>query len=191
MALPALKNEGYTYEDYLHWPDEERWEIIDGEAYDMSPAPLIRHQNIVLNLSYELKKALGKKCPVFIAPADVVFDEYNVVQPDVFAVCDRSIITEKNIQGAPVLIIEVISPSTSLKDRREKKNLYEHFGVREYILVFPEDCTVERYVLKKGVYGTADIFNWNEELPLVSFDVKIALWEIFEKEKDAGEHARV
>ncbi len=186
MALPALKNEAYTYEDYQHWPDSERWEIIEGEAYDMSPAPLIRHQNIVLNISYELKKSLGKKCPVFIAPADVVFDEYNVVQPDVFAVCDRNMITEKNIQGAPVLIIEVISPSTSLKDRREKKNLYERFGVKEYILVFPDDCTAERYVLKKGGYGAPEIFNWDEELPLASFDVKILLWEIFEKEKDAG-----
>ena len=183
MAAPALKSNGYTYEDYQNWPDGERWEIIDGEAYDMSPAPLIRHQRITGNFFHVLKNSIDRQCPVFDAPTDVVFDEYNVVQPDVFAVCDRNIITEKNIQGIPVLIIEVTSPSTSLKDRREKKNLYEHFGVKEYIIVFPEDSTVERYVLKKGAYGPAEIFNWDEELPLISFDLHIRLWEIFEKEK--------
>ncbi len=188
MAVPALKNEGFTYQDYQDWPETERWEIIKGIPFNMSPAPLIRHQNIVLNTAFALKNELGKECRTFIAPTDVVLDEENVVQPDVFAVCDRSIITEKNIQGVPLLIIEVLSPSTSVKDRRDKKRLYEKFGVQEYIIIMPEYHTVERYVLTKGKYASPDIFNWDEELPLFSFDLKIPLWEIFEKDKSENEN---
>ena len=64
----------------------------------------------------------GKTCKPFVAPTDVVFDEYNVVQPDLLVVCDRSKITEANIQGAPDMVVEILSPSTSRRDRREKKN---------------------------------------------------------------------
>jgi Uma2 family endonuclease len=70
-----------------------------------------------------------------------------------------------------------------VKDRREKKNLYEKFGVKEYILVFPEREYVERYCLEKGKYGSPEIFNWDEILNLTVFDFEINLWEIFEKEK--------
>jgi Uma2 family endonuclease len=92
-------------------------------------------------------------------------------------------ITEDNIQGSPDLIVEVISEGTEVKDRREKKNLYEKFGVKEYILVFPEREYVERYCLKKGKYGSPEIFNWDEILKLTVFEFEINLWEIFEKEK--------
>ena len=92
-------------------------------------------------------------------------------------------ITEDNIQGSPDLIVEVISEGTEVKDRREKKNLYEKFGVKEYILVFPEREYLERYCLKKGKYGSPEIFNWDEILKLTVFEFKINLWEIFEKEK--------
>ena len=87
-----------------------------------------------------------------------------------------------NIQGAPNLIIEIVSPSTELKDRREKKNLYEKFGVKEYIIVFSEREYLERYVLENGKYGAPEIMNWDEVLKLKAFDIEINLWEIFEKE---------
>ena len=90
MGLAAKKEEGYTYNDYITWPDEERWEIIDVEAYDMSPAPRVKHQTIVTQLARKLgDKAEEKGCRLFVAPTDVVFDEYNIVQPDVFVVCDK------------------------------------------------------------------------------------------------------
>ncbi len=113
--------------------------------------------------------------------SNVVFDEENVVQPDVFVVCDRSKITPQNIQGAPDLIIEVISSSTELRDRREKKNLYERFGVREYIIVFPDREYIERYVLKYKKYQTPEIFNWDETIRLATLKIDIRLQEIFEK----------
>ena len=186
MALSQKTKKGFTYADYLTWPDDERWELINGEAYNMTPAPTTRHQNIVYNVSFILKsKLLNKSCRPFVAPTDVVFSEYDVVQPDVFVVCDEKKITEANIQGAPDLIVEVLSPATALKDKREKKNLYEKYGVKEYIIVDPAAQYVERFLLEEGgLYVKSEIFGPKEVLPLVSLkEIEIPLWEIFEVEE--------
>ncbi len=185
MPITQQTDRRSDYNDYLSWPDDERWEIIDGEAYNMSPAPKVKHQIISGNLFSEMKNQLKKKSKngtPFSAPTDVVFDDYNVVQPDIFVVCDKSKITENNIKGAPKLIIEITSFSTVLKDKREKRALYEKFGVSEYILIHPENEYVEQFFLTDGKYGAADILNWDEELKLKAFDIIIYLWEIFEKE---------
>ncbi|MCK4468092.1 MAG: Uma2 family endonuclease [Desulfobacterales bacterium] len=186
MALSQKTKKGFTYADYLTWPDDERWELINGEAYNMTPAPTTRHQNIVYNVSFILKsKLLNKSCRPFVAPTDVVLSEYDVVQPDVFVVCDEKKITEANIQGAPDLIVEVLSPATALKDKREKKNLYEKYGVKEYIIVDPAAQYVERFLLEEGgLYVKSEIFGPKEVLPLVSLkEIEIPLWEIFEVEE--------
>lgn len=185
----ALKKERYTYEDYITWPDDERWEIINGEAYCMSPAPKIRHQKILSKLDYEFSRQL-KRCFHFIAPVDVVFDRYNIVQPDLFVVCSRKKITEDNIQGAPDLIIEITSQTTELKDRREKKNLYERFKVKEYIIINPESEYVEQYILDKGRYRAPKIYGWNEVLKSSILPVELNLWEIFGKKRPENEKNR-
>jgi Uma2 family endonuclease len=107
-----------------------------------------------------------------------------VVQPDVFVVCDRAKITEANIQGAPDLVIEVVSPSTGIKDKREKRHLYEKFGVREYLLVDPALKSVERFTLgTDALYGRGDVFGPTEMLPLLSVEgITINLQEVFEDE---------
>jgi len=175
---------GFTYRDYVRWPEDERWEIIAGEAHAMTPAPSIRHQRISRFLISSLHDFLkNRECEPFEAPTDVVFDERNVVQPDLLVVCDKSKITENNIQGAPDLIIEILSPSTALKDKREKKALYERFGVREYLIVYPGEEIVERYVLADGGFAPPDLFGWEETLPLATFpDLSLNLWEIFDRE---------
>ena len=184
MSLVRKTNKRYTYQDYLEWPDGKSWEIIDGEAYDMSPAPKTRHQNISWNLirTINFQELKLKNCVPFSAPTDIVFDEYNVVQPDIFIVCDKKKITEDNIQGAPDLIMEITSPSTELRDRRAKLKLYERFGVKEYIIVFPDREYVERYVLENDRYGAPEIFNWDERLKLMTFDMELNLREVFKKE---------
>ena len=186
MGAPARKlDERYTYSDYLTWDDGKRWEIINGEVWDMTPAPLLKHQRISRNLFFRLIEFLeSKSCEVFDAPTDVVFDEDNVVQPDILVVCDRSKPTDACVKGAPDLIVEILSPSTGLKDRREKKALYERFGVREFILVDPANEIVERYTLTEGRYGSPDIFGWNEAMSLTLFpELELNLWEIFDKER--------
>jgi len=184
MPIAKRIKRRFTYQDYLSWPEEGRWEVIDGIAYNMSPAPTVRHQRISRNLSGILytQREKFRPCEFFEAPTDVVFDEFNVVQPDIFIVCDKDKITEDNIKGAPDLIIEITSPSTEVKDRREKLKLYEHFGLKEYIILFSEREYLERYVLKKNRYNVPEILNWNEVLKIKSFDIEIRLWEIFEKE---------
>jgi Uma2 family endonuclease len=174
----------WTYTDYLTWDDGQRWEIIDGEAYAMSPAPVLRHQVIIGNIFTLFHVFLrGKSCRPFIAPTDVVFDDENVVQPDMVVVCDPNKLAGANIQGAPDLIIEILSPATNLRDRRKKKALYERFGVKEYLIVDPVAETVDRYLLVDEKYGAPEIFDWSEPLTLHLFpELTLNLWEIFEKE---------
>lgn len=114
----------YTVQDYLAWDDESRWELIEGVAYNMSPAPSVKHHDLSVNLySFLRDKLKGKPCKPFIAPVDVILSERDVVQPDVFVVCDPCKINDKDIQGTPDFIAEVLSPGTSRKDLREKKAL--------------------------------------------------------------------
>lgn len=186
MASTAEKIETrFTYADYAKWDDDQRWELIDGFAYNMTPAPRTKHQDLLGNLFREISVYLkGKQCRSFLAPTDVVLNDFNVVQPDLLVVCDRSKITDANIQGAPDLIIEILSPSTSRKDRREKKSLYEQFSVREYILVDPSNEVVQRFVHTDGRYGAEEIFGWDETMQIAIFpDLVLNLWEIFDKER--------
>jgi len=192
MPSTALKLEPkFTYADYRTWPDDERWELIEGVPFAMTPAPGIRHQRISGNFFGELRNFFrGRGCVPFDAPTDVVLDDDTVVQPDVFVVCDRDKITEDNIQGAPDLVVEILSPSTRIRDKREKKALYERFGVREYLIVSPDEELVERYRLVERRYWSPDIFNWDETLTSSAFpELTLNLWEIFDKEAPAVQDA--
>jgi Uma2 family endonuclease len=160
MGVPARKEaDRYTYSDYLAWPDEERWELLDGIPYNMTPAPSLKHQRVHRELFRQIANFLvGKSCEVFSSPFDVRFpvadepDEKieNLAQPDISIICDKSKLDEKGCRGAPDLIIEILSPSTSRKDRMIKFNMYERFGVKEYWLISPEDKTVEVFTLNKN-----------------------------------------
>lgn len=183
---PILKQDKlYTYQDYLTWPNEERWEIIGGEAYNMTPAPTTRHQRIAGRLYSRLERLFENgQCSVFASPIDVVLSEYDVVQPDIIVVCDEKKITEKNIQGAPDLVVEILSPYTALKDKREKKALYERSGIKEYIIVDPVEEYVERFYIKQdGLYVMPEIFGPQEKMSIRILEgIEIMLWEVFEKE---------
>lgn len=157
--MPDLaQNKKYTYKDYLTWPDGERWEIINGVPYMMSPAPRITHQAIVTKITRWLDVFLdGKPCDVFVSPIDVRFEneenEDTVVQPDVVVVCDPKTITLPGIIGAPSVIFEVLSPSTAAYDMRIKYSLYEAKGVMEYWIVSPDERLVLRHCLENGKYA--------------------------------------
>lgn len=186
MPLPQSQKR-YTYQDYLTWPDEERWEIIDGAAYDMSPAPSLVHQQVAMQISRLLGNALeGKPCIPFAAPTDVYFSEEDVVQPDIFVVCDRKKLEKNKVNGAPDLIFEILSPGTQRKDRWEKKELYERNGVREYILVDPDGSYMEQYVLQSnGKYDSGKALGKEETLVLSSLDnLEMDLKAIFVFEPD-------
>ena len=136
-----------TYDDFVHFPDDgNRHELIDGVHY-VTPSPDVRHQVIVVRLVVEIATYL-KQHPVggvFVAPLDVVLSNHDIVEPDVlFVATDQTaILTEKNVQGPPALVVEVLSPSTRKRDAQAKRRLFERTGVREYWLVDPELDTVQ------------------------------------------------
>ena len=172
----ALRNEKRcTYADYLQWPEDTRYELIDGEAFPMSPAPLVEHQEVAGEVYRQLANQLdGKPCRPFIAPVDVRLprkDETDaaidtVVQPDVLVVCDPSKIDRRGVRGAPDWLLEVLSPSTAAHDQIAKRRTYERAGVREYWLVHPGDRTLTVYVLDNGQYGRPEIYELKDATPV-------------------------
>lgn len=159
MALP-LKKESYTFADCLTWPENERIELIDGEAVLMS-LPSTVHQKISGELFRQLANFLeGKKCEVFSAPFGVRLFEKDgdspenvdtMVEPDISVICDRDKLDRHGCKGAPDLIVEILSPSTQRRDRLIKLELYQRAGVREYWLVSPEEQTVQVLLFTNGL----------------------------------------
>lgn len=145
-----------SYADLLEFDDQKRYELIDGVLYLMA-SPRVSHQDILFEIGYQLKTYLkGKKCRAFIAPLDVKLSgekdnkkEFNVVQPDIMVVCDQNKITEKNIQGAPDLAIEITSPNNPSHDKLVKLNLYQKFGVKEYWIVSLEEQIISVFLLNE------------------------------------------
>jgi Uma2 family endonuclease len=139
-----------TYDDLLLLPDDGlRHELIDGEHY-VSPSPNTRHQALVGRLYFEIELCLRQHPgagQVFLAPLDVVFTKWDVVEPDVLFIArdQLDVITAKNIQGAPALVVEVLSERTRMRDEETKRRLFDRGGVREYWIVDPVQDVVTVY----------------------------------------------
>nr|WP_054693980.1 Uma2 family endonuclease [Syntrophomonas palmitatica] len=180
----------YTYGDYLKWPGEERWEIIDGVPYMMSPAPSSEHQRILLEIASQLHLYLrGKSCMVFPAPFDVRLprgdekdeDIQTVVQPDIVVICDNSKLDRRGYRGAPAMVVEILSPQTTKKDLREKYDLYERSGIKEYWVVFPLDQVLDVYLLdEEGKYQKNRTYEKDARVkPSIFEDLEIDLGLVF------------
>ena len=156
-------NKSYTYADYLTWRFTEYVELIRGKVMRRMSAPTSAHQQVSINLSGELRSFLkGRPCRIFAAPFDVRLlrstangdaQVKTVVQPDLCVVCDLDKIDEKGCLGAPDWIIEILSPSTALRDTRTKFDLYAENGVSEYWVVSPDERRVVAYQLEDGAYA--------------------------------------
>jgi Uma2 family endonuclease len=162
MGLPRRDSEYHTYADYLGWPENVRYELIDGVAYLMAPTPVRLHQEFVGELLYQVRAALeGKPCRVYIAPFDVRLPRGNevdervdtVVQSDLLVVCDSSKLDERGMRGAPDWVVEVLSPSSASHDQTVKLAAYERARVPELWLVHPTDRVVTVYRLEGSAYG--------------------------------------
>ena len=147
MGTTARTDRRLTYDDLVAMPDDGlRHEIIDGVHY-VTPSPALRHQQLLGRLYLAVAKhleahpALGE---VFLAPLDTVFTKWDVVEPDMLFVAadQRHIMTEPNIQGAPALVVEILSPGTKTRDLGVKRQLFDRGGVREYWVVDPSANTV-------------------------------------------------
>jgi len=190
MTHPASKHDKYSYADYQSWNNGRRWEIINGDVFDMTPAPNTKHQRILLRLSRIIIDFLKKKpCEVFITPFDVRFakpgtDEteiYDVVQPDISVFCDKKKIDEKGALGAPDWVFEILSPHTSRKDLSHKLMLYLHNEVKEYWIIDPDDEIISVFVLDKHKkFSPGREFNNKSLIPVAVFQgIKIKAADIF------------
>jgi Uma2 family endonuclease len=143
-----------TYDDFCLLPDDgKRREIIEGELY-VTPSPLTPHQRAVMRLSIRLGHFVEshKLGELFGAPLDVVFSKFDVVEPDLLFISNAraGVLTNKNVQGAPDLVVEILSESTARVDRSIKLNLYGKFGVLEYWIIDPEGSSAEIYRRGEG-----------------------------------------
>ncbi|MGF1643550.1 MAG: Uma2 family endonuclease [Thiotrichales bacterium] len=177
----------YTYKDYAQWPEEERYELLEGEAIAMV-APTTQHQRIVGELFAQIHTHLrDKPCEAFVAPFDIRLpkpgvaddDIATVLQPDISVICDPGKIDAKGCRGAPDWVIEVLSPSTASKDLIRKLRLYAAFGVREYWAVHPADRLVYVWELKpdQHLYEHYRVVETVGELPSVTLPELAICWE--------------
>ena len=161
MPMPA-RNVVYTFADALSWEEDERIEIIEGDAVMMSP-PLREHQAISGALFAQLYRYLeGKQCQVYAAPfavrlfereGDRPEDVDTMVEPDITVVCDPSKLDDVGCKGAPDLVMEILSPSTQRHDKLTKFNLYQRAGIREYWIVDPAGKSVQVFALEDRQHG--------------------------------------
>lgn len=173
MKNLAVEQTKYTYEDLQKIEDGNRYELIDGELYLMS-SPTTTHQEIVGEIYAQLHAYLkDKKCKAFIAPLDVCLSgvrnpkkEYNVLQPDILVVCDENKLTkDMGVQGAPDLVIEVLSPSSRKHDTFVKYNLYQYYGVKEYWIVDEETGVIYQYIInEKNIYTLPKTYEITEDI---------------------------
>ena len=151
MAIALTFLPKYTYDDYIHW--EGRWELIEGHPIAMSPMPIPLHQQVQGNLFIELKESLKRicnQCKIYL-PLDYKITDGTTLQPDLLIVCDK--INKSFLDFPPVLVVEILSPSTALKDRNTKYQIYEQEGVRYYLIVDVDKKSIEIYQLMNGSYA--------------------------------------
>ncbi|WP_318653417.1 Uma2 family endonuclease [Paenibacillus rhizovicinus] len=167
------------------------WELINGKAYNMSPAPTALHQYIVGELHFALRTFFqNRSCFVFVAPFDVFFSESDnyespdhVIQPDLSVVCSKNQISKNGCHGAPTIIVEVLSPSTALKDFNEKFNLYQQYGVQEYWIVDPGNRTAHVYALQNGAYQVRSLYTEQETIhSTLTKELQVPMIKLFSME---------
>ena len=164
MISTAMK---HTYADYLETSDDERYELLYGELV-MAPAPREIHQSILGRLHIDMGVFLDEHNLgyIYFSPFDVVLSDENVVQPDLLFVSNERahIITPDNIQGAPDLVVEILSPATAERDRSVKFELYAEHGVHEYWIVDPDARTITVFLLNEGEFEEMDTYSEGETL---------------------------
>lgn len=176
--MPLRKEDNMlTYDQYLSMGENVKYEIIDGELYNMSPSPSVKHQTIAKELVTEFNIYLrGKKCEV-IPEIDVSLEGLEDVtkirewvRPDISVICDKSKKKENHIAGAPDLVIEILSKSTAQKDKVTKFNLYKNSGVKEYWIVDPAYDLVEVYFLENKEFVKKGTFSKQDKVKVNIFD---------------------
>jgi len=186
MSTVARKPVPFTYEDYCLLPEDgKRYELIEGDFF-VSPSPVPLHQTISRRLQFALMEQIERPGHgvIFDAPMDVIFDPTNVVQPDliILSSANRHMITARAIEGAPDVLVEILSPSSLDRDTYIKRKLYERFAVREYWIVDPEHGFITVWSQGDDGYGRRAHYDRARTLTCPDFPMlSIPLVPIFER----------
>ena len=181
MGMPLLKHPVYTLEEWAAW--EGRWELINGEAFAMAP-PTLEHQRVSRHLSQAIGMGLdqarlgsgGEGCEVFYAPCGLFLPgSETVLEPDLMVVCDPAKKSSRGIEGAPDLVVEILSPTKAQRDLTWKRWTYEAAQVPEYLIVDPEEHWGLLLRLENGRYQETFRIPWGGRLPLLGGRLAITL----------------
>ncbi|MCW5699533.1 MAG: Uma2 family endonuclease [Rhodospirillales bacterium] len=182
MSLPDPAKR-YSVEDYLSWPKDVACELIQGAIHEIPSAPTEEHENALIAIgsllvgyiraessSDEQNGDESNPCAVFVEPVDVVLASDTVVQPDITVVCDHhKLANDRYVDGAPDLVVEVLTPETADWDRNEKRAAYERAGVTEYVIVAPATHTLEVYLRQPdGRYGEPDVLGPADDISFLT-----------------------
>jgi Uma2 family endonuclease len=191
-GIPATQKK-FTWLDYQSWPEDERWELLDGEAFAMSPTPSVRHQQVLGELMAQLVPQFrNAACRVFAAPLDVKFDDLNCTEPDLMIVCNPDQIRHRHIEGPPQLVVEILSEHSVSRDRIRKMRLYARFGVKEYWIITPWPPMIEVYHLDGPTYRLAGSFRKEDAFLSPGFpDLKLDLSLLFNYPPDPNDAVEV
>ena len=181
MAIQQINNKVYTYYDYLNFPNDEFVEIIDGKIFAMSPAPSRIHQELIMEISAELRnyiKSNKGQCKVYPATFDVVLinenenenDSKNIVQPDISVICDKNKLNDKGCFGSPDMIVKIVSKFNPGNDYVKKLYLYEKYKVKEYWIVNPMKKNILVYTLTESGYNQPDLYTFNDKIKVNIFN---------------------
>ncbi|ASN04830.1 Uma2 family endonuclease [Virgibacillus necropolis] len=171
-----MKESGLTYDDYASIDDGNYYELAGGKLEMMSPAPSVNHQLVV----YEIQKNIARSCEsdylILFAPVDVILSNTEVRQPDLVLVNRKrlDILSNRGIEGAPDLVVEILSPSTLKRDKIDKLKSYAKSQIPEYWIVEPVSGILEEYILHTEHYELFNVFQNNEQvtspqIPCISF----------------------
>ncbi|MFD0961488.1 Uma2 family endonuclease [Paenibacillus chungangensis] len=175
----VLREQPMTYEDYAAFDDGQRYELVEGKLELMSPCPSAQHQIV----SFEMQKHIARTCEleymVLFAPLDVILDKHEVRQPDLVMI-HRSrlhILSKRGVEGIPDLVVEILSPSTLLRDKRDKLIKYAYYQIPEYWIVDPANGALEQYELAGSSYELTEIYTGtmtvqSRRISCISFTMK-------------------
>ena len=184
----VIKEEHSTFVDYAKLPDDGiPYELANGVLQAMTPAPHPIHQLVSQELAYQLKQTCQHEYIIFVAPIDLILSDYEVRQPDLLMIHkDRTeLVTNRGIEGAPDLIVEILSPSSIKRERMDKLHTYAKYQIKEYWLIDPIQKFMEQHILNKDRYVLNEVYMQNEtikssHIPCAHFSME----DIFEEIPD-------
>ena len=162
-----LREQGLTYDDYAAFDDGNRYELVDGRMELMSPWPMSVHQLISRELEQELYDSCSERFIILHAPIDLILSNVDVRQPDIVLIRRErfeEVVARRGIVGIPDVVVEIVSPSTLRRDKRDKLRTYAKYGIPEYWIADPDGASLEQYILDGDRYEIMDVYQGEEPI---------------------------